>query len=132
MTTIGAVDIGGTKIAVGMVDENGRILSRMESPSQSVESYGDGLELIAGMLRSTAQTAGVEFTGIGIGSTGPVDPFTGRFGDMDFLPEWRGECLVDNLAKRFRVQVALENDADAAALAEASWGAGKVSRSSSM
>ena len=87
MTTIGAVDIGGTKIAVGMVDENGRILSRMESPSQSVESYGDGLELIAGMLRSTAQTAGVEFTGIGIGSTGPVDPFTGRFGDMDFLPE---------------------------------------------
>jgi glucokinase len=125
MTAIGAVDIGGTKIAVGMVDENGRILSRMEFPSQSVESYDDGLELIAGMLRRTAQTAGVEFTGIGIGSTGPVDPFTGRFGDVDFLPKWRGECLVDDLAKTFRVQVALENDADAAALAEASWGAGK-------
>ncbi len=125
MTTIGAVDIGGTKIAVGIVDENGSVLSRAETPSTSAESYGDGLERIKSMLWDTAQAAGVTVAGIGIGSTGPVYPFTGRFGDLDFLPQWSGESLVNDLAQHFHVPVALENDADAAALAEATWGAGR-------
>ena len=125
MTTIGAIDIGGTKIAVGMVDDNGRVLSRMECPSSIAEVYGNGLAIVASMLRNAARTAGVSIAGIGIGSTGPVYPFTGRFGDLDFLPQWSGESLVDDLTREFHVPVALENDADAAALAEASWGAGR-------
>jgi glucokinase len=121
---IGAVDIGGTKIAVGMVTESGQVLARKESPTDTA-SYANGLSTIGGLLRETAQIAGVEITGIGIGSTGPVDPFTGKFGEVDFLPGWRGQNPVEDLARMFRVQVALENDADAAALAEAGWGAGK-------
>jgi glucokinase len=122
--TIGAVDIGGTKIAVGMVDESGRVLSKMESPTDP-ERYADGLDRISGMLRDTAKNAGVEISGIGIGSTGPVDPIAGEFGDVDFLPGWRQKKPVADLHRIFNVRVALENDADAAALAEASWGAGK-------
>jgi glucokinase len=122
--TIGAVDIGGTKIAVGMVDESGRVLSKMESPTDP-ERYADGLDRISGMLRDTAKNAGVEISGIGIGSTGPVDPIAGEFGDVDFLPGWRQKKPVADLERIFNVRVALENDADAAALAEASWGAGK-------
>jgi glucokinase len=122
--TIGAVDIGGTKIAVGMVDESGRVLSKMESPTDP-ERYADGLDRISGMLRDTAKNAGVEISGIGIGSTGPVDPIAGEFGDVDFLPGWRRKKPVADLRRIFNVRVALENDADAAALAEASWGAGK-------
>jgi len=122
--TIGAVDIGGTKIAVGMVDENGRVLSKMESPTDP-QRYADGLDRIAAMLRDTAKNAGVEISGIGIGSTGPVDPIAGEFGDVDFLPGWRQKRLVADLERIFNVRAALENDADAAALAEASWGAGK-------
>jgi glucokinase len=125
MAMIGAIDIGGTKIAVGIVDESGRVLSRTESLSSAVEAYNDGLALIAIMLKNIARTAGVDIAGIGIGSTGPVYPFTGRFGDLDFLPRWSGQSLVDDLAREFRVPVALENDADAAALGEAGWGAGK-------
>jgi glucokinase len=121
---IGAVDIGGTKIAVGMVDDSGKVLSRMEAPTDP-NRYSDGIELIAHMLRKTAQRAGAEITGIGIGSTGPVDPMRGEFGDVDFLPGWRGKCPVRDLAQVFSVQVALENDGDAAALAEAGWGAGR-------
>jgi glucokinase len=86
---IGAVDIGGTKIAVGMVDDSGKVLSRMEAPTDP-NRYSDGIELIAHMLRKTAQRAGAEISGIGIGSTGPVDPMRGEFGDVDFLPGWRG------------------------------------------
>lgn len=121
---IGAVDIGGTKIAVGMVDDNGKVLSRMDAPTDP-NRYSDSLELIAHMLRRTAQKAGGQITGIGIGSTGPVDPMRGEFGDVDFLPGWRGKSPVKDLSSVFNVQVALENDGDAAALAEASWGAGK-------
>ena len=125
MTVIGPIDIGGTKIAVGLVDENGRLLSRMEVSSKEAEAYRDGLRLIAEMLRQTARATSLTISGIGIGATGPVDPFTGRFGDLDFLPQWSGESLVNDLERDFGVPVALENDADAAALAEAGWGAGK-------
>jgi glucokinase len=121
---IGAVDIGGTKIAVGMVDENGRVLSRMQAPTDP-DRYSESIDLIARMLREMAQKAGMELTGIGIGSTGPVDPMRGEFGDVDFLPGWRGKSPVRDLAQIFNVDVALENDADAAALAEAGWGAGR-------
>lgn len=121
---IGAVDIGGTKIAVGMVDDNGKVLSRMEAPTDP-NRYSDSVELIAHMLRRTAQRAGAQITGIGIGSTGPVDPMRGEFGDVDFLPGWRGKSPVKDLATVFNVSAALENDGDAAALAEAGWGAGR-------
>lgn len=122
--TIGAVDIGGTKIAVGVVDDCGKVLSRTEAPTDP-DRYQAGVELIACMLRETARKAAVELTGIGIGSTGPVDPIRGEFGDVDFLPGWRGKNPVKDLAQIFNVRVALENDADAAALAEAGWGAGR-------
>jgi len=121
---IGAVDIGGTKIAVGMVDDAGKVLSRMQAPTDP-NRYSDGIELIARLLREIASQAGVELTGIGIGSTGPVDPMRGEFGDVDFLPGWRGKGPVKDLQQLFNVRVALENDGDAAALAEAGWGAGR-------
>jgi glucokinase len=121
---IGAVDIGGTKIAVGVVDDTGKVLSRMEAPTDP-DRYANGLRDIERMLRETARQSGVELTGIGIGSTGPVDPIRGEFGDVDFLPGWRGKSPVKDLATIFNLRVALENDGDAAALAEAGWGAGQ-------
>jgi glucokinase len=121
---IGAVDIGGTKIAVGIVDDAGIVLARMQAPTDP-DGYDLGIELIARMLRESAAQTGSELTGIGIGSTGPVDPIRGEFGDVDFLPGWRGKAPVKDLARIFNVSVALENDGDAAALAEAGWGAGR-------
>ena len=60
---IGAVDIGGTKIAVGIVDEQGRVLSRLESPTDAKRGFPDALNRIDGMLRQCAHEAGVEITG---------------------------------------------------------------------
>jgi len=121
---IGAVDIGGTKLAVGLVDESGKVLAKDEIVTGSDSSYSAGLESITSIFREMEQHARVEITGIGIGSTGPVDPITGELGDLDFLPHWRRKNPVRDLGKLFGVEVALENDADAGALAEAAWGAG--------
>lgn len=122
---IGAVDIGGTKLAVGLVDEGGQLLAKREAATGPDSTYSAGLESIASMLREMANNARVEITGIGIGSTGPVDPLTGELGELDFLPRWRQQNPVRDLARIFGVKVALENDADAGALAEATWGAGR-------
>lgn len=123
---IGAVDIGGTKIAVGIVDDNGKVLSKLESPTDATGGYAKGLARIIDMLRRTSKDAGAEISGIGIGSTGVVYPGSGAFGDVDLLPGWQGNNPVHDLAREFNVTVALENDADASALGEAGWGAGKL------
>jgi glucokinase len=122
---IGAVDIGGTKIAVGLVDDLGRVLSRTDCPTDAERGYAEALGRTRQMLNVLSISAGVELTGIGIGSTGPVDPVTGEIGEVNFFPAWRGNNPVVDLARIFGVRVAMENDADAAALAEAAWGAGK-------
>lgn len=122
---IAAVDIGGTKIAVGIVDDAGRVLSRAKCSTDAELGYQAALGRIEQMLRVTSNAAGEKITGIGIGSTGPIDPFTGEFGEVNFFPNWRGENLVNDLSRTFQVSAAMENDADAAALAEAGWGAGQ-------
>ena len=55
---IGAVDIGGTKIAVGVVDEDGRVLARGECPTDAQSGLADGLRRITEMLRQAAAQAG--------------------------------------------------------------------------
>src|ERR1700738_3619556 len=125
---IGAVDIGGTKIAVGMVNDSGRVLAKSETPTQGERGYADGLARITGMLRETAAAAGGELLGIGIGSTGWGVPFSGEFGDVDFLPTWKGCNPVADLSRAFGVRAALENDGDASALGEAAWGTARGKR----
>ena len=120
---IGAVDIGGTKLAAGLVNEDGKELAKREAATGPDSTYS--AESIAAMLREMAKGVCVEITGIGIGSTGPVDPLTGELGEVDFLPHWRQQNPVQDLARVFGVKVALENDADAGALSEAAWGAGR-------
>ena len=122
---IAAVDIGGTKIAAGLVDANGRVLTRAQVPTNAPAGYRRAIESVIEMLRAVEQTTGQKITGIGIGSTGPIYPLTGEIGDVNFFPNWRGENPVKDLEEAFNVGVAIENDADAAALGEAGWGAGR-------
>jgi glucokinase len=122
---VGAIDVGGTKIAVGIVDHEGGIRGRAESPTAAECGFPDGLRRMIAMLRETATHVGVEIEGIGIGCTGPVDPFTGVLGSVDLLPGWQGGAIVKEISKAFGVSTAMENDADAAGLAEAVWGTGR-------
>ena len=122
---VGAVDIGGTKIAVGAVNESGKVLAKLQSPTDAASGFAQALQRIEAMLKGVSQTAGEDLAGVGIGCTGPIDPIEGTIGNVEFLPGWEGRNLVGELHQRFEVDVAMENDADAAALAEARWGSGK-------
>ena len=122
---VGAVDIGGTNIAVGIVDPEGKVLARRESETQADGPYESARDRTVAMLKALVAETGTKLQGIGIGSTGPVYPLTGEIGDVNFFPHWRAQNPVKDLKKIFGVSVALENDADAAALGEFGWGAGK-------
>jgi glucokinase len=122
---IGAVDIGGTKIAAGIVDADGKVLVRSQVPTNAEAGYRSAIDSVVQMLRSAEKRTGHTITGIGVGSTGPVYPLTGKIGDVNFFPNWNGENPVGDLERAFQVKVAIENDADAAALGEAGWGAGR-------
>ena len=122
---IGAVDIGGTKIAAGIVDPDGRVLARAQVPTNAEAGYPRAIDATVLMLQNAERITGRKITGIGIGSTGPVYPMTGEIGDVNFFPDWKGENPVKDLEAAFQVSVAIENDADAAALGEAGWGAGR-------
>lgn len=121
----GAVDIGGTKIAVGVVDGKGRVLAKAECATDVGGGFDHAMRRIVELFAQSASRAAVKLTGIGIGCTGPVDPLTGLLGNVNTLPGWEGGNPVELLSAEFKVPAAMENDADAAALGEAAWGAGK-------
>ncbi|MGA2076075.1 MAG: ROK family protein [Terriglobia bacterium] len=122
---IGAVDIGGTKIAVGVVDEEGRVLAKAECLTDVPRGFVDAMQRVAEMLAQCVDRTRINLQGIGIGCTGPVDPVSGALGTVNLLPGWEGGNLVEALSAKFSVPAAMENDADAAGLGEAVWGAGK-------
>jgi glucokinase len=122
MITLGSVDIGGTKIAVGAVREDGRIEKRLECATEPEKGFHHAMQRVVAMLRELAAD-GTQLAGIGVGCPGPLDPFTGVIGEVGTLPGWQGGCLVDELQSAMDLRVAVENDADAAALGEARWGA---------
>jgi glucokinase len=124
-TLIGAVDIGGTKIAAGVVDASGKILASLECPTEARQGPQEAVLRIARMLETSVSQSGGRLAGIGVGCTGPVYPDTGLIGLNEFLPGWEGYNLVEALSGLFDLQVAIENDADAAALGEWAWGTGQ-------
>ena len=122
---IGGVDIGGTKIAVGVVDQSGRVLARNECTTDVQRGFDHAMRQVTTLLRQCAERAEVKLHGIGIGCAGPLDSATGTLGDVNNLPGWKGGNPVNILSREFGAAAALENDADAAALGELRWGAGR-------
>lgn len=126
---IAGVDIGGTKIAVGLVDEAGQVLCRAETPVHVDRGPEDALQRIVSLLQSQVKETGATIEGIGIGCTGPIDQVGGVLGNVNTLPGWEGWNPCEQLSAHLGVSAAMENDADAAALGEARLGAGRGVRS---
>ena len=118
--TVG-VDIGGTKVAAGVVDENGRILAylKRETPSADPAATED---TIAAVVQELAAAHPVE--AVGLGAAGFIDE---QRSTVLFAPNlaWRDEPLRADVQRRVDLPVIVENDANAAAWAEYRFGAGR-------
>ncbi len=123
--SFGAVDIGGTKIAVGLVREDGSIAAERSLPTASVQGWLGGVQAIRTAMLDCERESGLKPRAIGVGCTGPVNPLTGVVGKVALLPGWQDAQLVDALSQGAGLPVAMENDADAAALGELIWGSGE-------
>lgn len=123
--TIG-IDIGGTKIDGGVVEEDGTILvrSRRETPA------GDSAKLLETIVELIDElTCDREVAGVGVGAAGWFDRTRTR---VLFAPHlvWRDEPLRDQIAARTHLPVAVENDGNVAAWAEFRYGAAREARDS--
>lgn len=126
MRRVGAVDIGGTKIAAGIVGDDGTILYKSEVPTNAPRGFEHAMSQLREMLGNGIERCGA-IEGIGIGCPGPLDPFTGVIGDVGTLPGWKDGDLTQAIGVPMNVSVVVENDADAATLAECAWGATQTS-----
>ncbi len=125
------VDIGGTKVAAGLVDARGEILYQTRNPMVSNSTAQNGLAAVTKAIETAWASASANSTGqarihgIGICSPGPLDPKTGVVVNPPNLPCWRNFPLAAELTKIYRVAVRVDNDANAAGLAETLWGAAR-------
>ena len=119
------VDIGGTKVAAGLVDANGEIGTQVRVPMISHASAEDGLSAVLQAIAQVLPLGDAQVSGIGICAPGPLDPTTGVILNPPNVPCWRNFPLAEEVRKVYRVPVRVDNDANAAALAEARWGAGR-------
>jgi glucokinase len=119
------VDIGGTKIAAGLVNAAGQISSHVRVPMVSNSAAEDGLNAVLSAIEQTTPLARGPVAGIGICAPGPLDPITGVILNPPNVPCWRNFPLAQSVQKKYSVPVKVDNDANAAALAETRWGAAR-------
>ena len=118
------IDVGGTKIAIGLVQKNGTILGQRVFATDEVSTFSGAISRITTEIKALLNELG-NFTiqGIGIGAPGPLNPETGIIDNPHTLPCLSGGSLTQELSKEFSCLVKLENDADAALLGELQFGA---------
>lgn len=119
------VDIGGTKVAVGIVDRTGKIITQSRKPMVANGTAEAGFEAAIAAIDSMMQSSNGRVQSIGICAPGPLDPKTGIVLNPPNVPCWRNFPLAERVAAKYRVPVKVDNDANAAALAETRWGAAR-------
>lgn len=123
--TVG-VDIGGTKVAAGLVNSAGEITAIHRTPMIGDSSPAVGLNAVCAAINATLQTAKTKIIhAIGVCAPGPLDPHAGVVINPPNVPCWRNFPLAAEISQRYQLPVKIENDANAAALAEVLWGAAK-------
>ncbi|HNR80726.1 MAG TPA: ROK family protein, partial [Mesotoga infera] len=122
------VDLGGTETKIGIVEENGRILSKSIIPTKVFEGRIAVVtriaEAIKQLIMETGSSVG-EIIGIGVGSPGSIDHETGTVLFSPNLPDWSGFELTVILEKLTGIRTFVENDANAFVLGEWAFGAFK-------
>ena len=121
------VDIGGTKVAVGLVNARGQILHAARAAMVARGSAEQGFRAVLhamDVVMPRVRAAQARVPAIGVCAPGWVDSERGVLLSATNLPCWRNFPLARRIEKHYGLPTRLTNDASAAALAEAKWGAG--------
>ncbi|HBA85413.1 MAG TPA: sugar kinase [Verrucomicrobia bacterium] len=123
------IDFGGTSIKMGLVNERGEIKAKRkfntsEAPSQ--EAWLDSVSKNIELMFKEVPSAEATFAGIGVGVPGFVDFDRGFVYNLTNVPGWTAVPLVQLLEKRFGKIARVDNDVNAMALGECTFGAGRA------
>jgi glucokinase len=127
MRYIIGVDLGGTQLRAALADEAGMLHEEVRVRTEAEAGPAAVIDQIAGCIEQVRARlpAGATLLGVGIGSPGPLDPYTGVVFTQPNMAGWTNVPLRDILAERTGLPIELGNDANAAALGEWLFGAGK-------
>jgi glucokinase len=119
------IDIGGTKVAGGLVNPKGRLVKSMIVPTRAEKGFETSFHQIVHLIERLVQQAGGKpnVAGIGVCAPGPLNPKTGLVINPPNLPGWRNVQLAQRIREHFGLPAMVENDANAAGLAEVLFGA---------
>ena len=115
------VDIGGTKVAIAVVNENGVISHQTVIPTDLTIKPETMIHKISEQIKQVVKNSQIpleDIIGIGIGAPGPLDSKNGMITCPPNLPTWTDIPIRKLIEDQFSIPVILENDANAAALAE--------------
>jgi glucokinase len=118
------LDIGGTKLAAGVVDDAGRVHSFLVTPSEAARGPEEMLPRLFELGRRAVEESDLAIEAVGIGCGGPLDAAKGLLLSPPHLPGWRDVPVTALAEQVFGRPATLENDATAAAAAEHRYGAG--------
>lgn len=124
-------DIGGTKLAVTVAEQNGKILHKVRRPTEAERGPRAVVASLVDMSREAMARAALapeDLAGVGVSCGGPLDTETGVVYAPPNLPGWDEVPLKAWLESALALPVFVENDANASALAEWSFGAGRGCR----
>jgi glucokinase len=119
------VDIGGTKVAAGLVNASGEILHSARVPMNVNSSASAAMDCVHRAIQEVLGHNGMTASAIGVSSPGPLDPIDGLVLHAPNLPCWKNFPLRSEIQRTYGIPTRIDNDANAAGLAEALWGAGK-------
>ena len=123
---IAGIDIGGTKIAVAIAAAEGKIIARNSFPTDGVRTPQDSMNQALETIERLAETHHGRLAAIGIGCAGPLDLERGVVLAPPNMPRnWRQFPLRSFIESKSRLPVIVDYDANAAALAEHLFGAGR-------
>jgi glucokinase len=121
-----AIDIGGTKLAAGVVDTDGRLLAAERVLTPPVANGDELFQVLEDLCRRVLRTADVDVVAVGVGCGGPMHYPAGVVSPLN-IPVWRDFPLRARLAAAFGAPCVVDNDAKALALGERWHGAGRGS-----
>jgi glucokinase len=121
MTTLAiGVDLGGTNLRIAAVDSNGKLLEKITTSTQVARGRDQVIDEMCVAIQEVVskQRSAGELAGIGIGVPGIIEMKTGMLRESPNLPGWHNYPVRDEIQRRLKTTVILENDANAAAMGE--------------